>query len=158
MPFLIDGNNLMYALAEVGPEVSRVALCELLGVLVAGGERVCVVFDGPPRQEQKKPIAESGVQARYAVGHSADKTVIELIEADSAPRHLTVVSSDREIRKVAKRRRCVVETSEAFARKLLNLAREHVARGFQPPDEPPEKRHGLTKKQTKHWLKEFGID
>ena len=48
VPYLIDGNNLIFALREVGPEVDRLGLCELLDRLAARGERVCVIFDGPP--------------------------------------------------------------------------------------------------------------
>ena len=67
-----------------------------------------------------------------------------------------MVSTDRVIRKAARRRRCRISLSEQFAEALLDGAR----RASQPPalGEPPEKRAGLTEEQSQEWLREFQID
>ena len=152
VPYLIDGNNLIHALAEVGPEVSRTGLCGVLAAALAG-ETVCVVFDGPQRMELSPQVAEA-VEAVYCPGRKADDTVIARMNADSAPRRLIVVSSDREIRRHARRRRCESVTSEQFARTLVGI----LGRQDRPrrASEPPEKHHGLAADQTDDWMELFG--
>ncbi len=59
MPYLIDGNNLIHALMEVGPEVERVGLCAVLAQALPTGEDICVVFDGPyPQRGIPAELAE----------------------------------------------------------------------------------------------------
>ena len=122
MPFLIDGNNLMPAQGEIGPEIGRQGLCERLERLAERGERICVVFDGPPPPEPTlRGLAELHVEAIFASPRTADEIILERISADSAPRRLVVVSTDREIRQAARRRRCPARTSQEFARMLADL-------------------------------------
>ncbi len=158
MPYLIDGNNLIFALAEAGPEVDRVGLCELLAGLVTAGEKVRIVFDGPaPGPPADRRIAETGVAVTFCPGSPADDEIIARIQADSAPRLLTVVSTDRQLRRAATRRKCTAVTSEDFARRLSQMLR--VANGPAAGQrEPREKRTGLTAEETKKWLAEFGLD
>jgi len=156
VPYLIDGNNLMYALAKAGASASRVGLCRLLEKLTAGGHRVRVVFDGPARAGSPTPQDEPANPAiLYAVGRPADEIIEEFIAADSAPRRLTVVSTDHRIRRAARKRRCTTVTSEDFARTLLSAPHPDEK---PPSPEPPEKRQGLRPEQTRKWLKEFGFD
>ena len=158
MPYLIDGNNLIFALAEVGPEVDRVGLCELLAGLVSAGEKVRVVFDGPaPAPPGDRRIAETGVAVTFCPGSPADDEIIAQLETDTSPRLLTVVSSDRQIRRAATRRKCTSVTSEDFARRVSQILR--VANGPAAGRcEPREKRTGLTAEETRKWLAEFGLD
>lgn len=159
MPYLIDGNNLMPALADAGPEVGREGLCRLLGPLLEQGQVVRVVFDGaPPPAGVAAQIARSGVQVTYSGARPADEHLIKLIEADTAPRTLTVVSTDHEIRRTAERRRCKVLTSQEFAVTLLHI---HAARNKPKPPKSPElkgKQKGLNDKETRDWLREFGFE
>ena len=154
MPFLIDANNLMHALASAGKVVEREGLAALLAPL-AMKDRVQVVFDGaaPPRYVAQQ-INAAGLEVTYCPGKPADAAIIRAIAADTAPRRLTVVSTDHEIRAAAHRRRCVIMTSEDFARKLLHPSGPSGAGG----DEPQEKTKGLTEEQSRQWLKEFGLD
>ena len=155
MPFLIDGNNLIHALGAIGPDVGRQGLCRILEPLASRGERVCVVFDGaPPPEQMAQQFHEGPVEAVFAAPRTADDVILERIADSSAPRRLVVVSTDREIRQAARRRRCQGHKSEPFAELLLRLERQ------QPriDHEPPEKRHGLTPEQTEAWLKEFQLD
>lgn len=160
MPYLIDGNNLMPALADIGPDVGRESLCRLLGVLLAQSPVLRVVFDGaPPPDGVAAQIEQTGVQVLYAAPRKADELIIKFIEADFSPRMLNVVSTDNEIRRAAQRRRCKVLTSQEFARKLLNV---HAALNKpKPPPKSPEakgKQKGLTDRETRQWLKEFGFE
>jgi len=155
MPYLIDGNNLIPALAEVGPEVGRVALCELLARAFPAGEDICVVFDGP-RPETGVPL-ELDVRLRiiFSPGRPADLTIIDRIETDTSPKRLIVVSSDREIRQHARRRRCQSVPSDEFAATLLRMLGRS---GAPQPTEPSEKHEGLGESDTDDWLDYFGID
>ena len=151
VPLLIDGNNLMHALAGAGVEVGRAGLCRLLERARLDFRRVHVVFDGPPRGQ----IAAGAVQVTYSGQRSADDILAECIAADTAPRRLTVVSTDHQVRRAARRRRCRTETSESFARRLVRALRRD--RRAEPP-EPPEKQTGLTEAQTRRWLRELGLE
>lgn len=155
MPFLIDGNNLLYALQNAGIDVGRGGLCNLL-VKALPREQVCVIFDGPPpTAATHEQMLQTGVEVIFSGRRSADDLVMERIAACSAPRRLVVVSTDHEIRAAAQHRRCIVSRSEEFSQKLKGLL-ERVQR---PPvqTEPPQKRAGLTAEETSAWLREFGI-
>lgn len=165
MPLLIDGNNLMFALAEVGVDAGRSAVCRLVADLAAGGagaapasRRAHVVFDGPPPQGTlTEQIEDTRIEVTYSGTRKADAILIELIAADSAPRRLTVVSTDHEIRQAAHRRRCTSMTSADFARVLVREVL-HRPSGPAGAGEPPEKRSGLTPEQVDQWLRDLGLE
>lgn len=155
VPFLIDGNNLIHAVGAIGPEVGRQGLCRMLEQLTHRKERVCVVFDGaPPPEQMARQLRQGSVEAVFAAPRTADEVVLELIANSSAPRRLTVVSTDREIRRAARRRRCQGQKSDQFARFLLQIQKDRP----RDQQEPREKRRGLTAEQTEAWLKEFRLD
>lgn len=163
MPLLIDGNNLIHALARVGPNLGRAGLCKLLAALAEpgrpgplAGERVCVVFDGAaPRGRLAEQMKHDRLEAVYSAPRSADELILERIAADSAPRRLTVVSSDRELRRAGRRRRCKLARSEEFADALISASDRP---GPRAPAEPPEKRRGcLTPAETQAWMRELGL-
>jgi len=156
MAFLIDGNNLLHAMAEVGPELGRAGLCKDLGLLVHRGQRVHVVFDGPaPPGPLARQIAAHGAQVTYAAPRSADEVLERLIAEDTGPRELILVSTDRRIRRAAKHRGATAVRSEDFARRLIELAEQDRRRPH--PLEPPEKRAGLAPGQAEEWLRVFGM-
>jgi len=134
----------------------RGGLCALLMELVTRGEKVCVVFDGPaPPESATAQVTEHGIDLAFSGHKSADELIVNRIATNTAPRRLTVVSTDREIRRAGRKRRCKVQTSEEFARSLLRAARPVEKR---KPLEPREKRHGLSPQQTQAWLREFDLD
>lgn len=156
MPFLIDGNNLIHALAEVDRSVERLGLCMMLRPLIDRGERVEVVFDGPaPPKGLSEQIDQTGAIVRYSPAAPADEDIIGTLRAHSAPRRLVVVSSDREIRTAARARRCRWSSAEDFARKLVDL--QHAPRPAEPA-EPRAKQAGLDDEQRKFWYRQFGLD
>jgi len=156
VPFLIDGNNLLYAVRNAGLDVGPAGLCAMLGRFADSRQRVRVVFDGPPPPApQAEQIAETGVEALYAAPRSADELIAEAVATDTAPRRLTVVSTDRAVRRAARRRRCRLERSDEFADRLMRFINRPPRPGSV---EPPEKRRGLTPEQTEAWLKELDLD
>lgn len=152
---LVDGNNLTYALRDVGPEgAGRSMLCRLLGEFAARtGLAVAVVFDGAaPAGNLARQIADARIAVHYSGHRSADEVLAELIAAHSAPRSLTVISTDHDVQRHARHRRCHVVASAAFAARLVAPAPPKCE-----PVEPPEKRAGLDEGETQQWLKEFGL-
>ena len=155
MPFLIDGNNLMFAMRKAGSDIGRGGLCRLLGDLAQRtGHRVRLVFDGPaPAGPLAEQIRDQRIETTFSAPKTADEVILEAIAADSAPRRLTVVSSDRQLRVAAHRRRCIALRSEEFLIVLEKLTQPRPTR----PAEPQEKYRGLAGEETDAWLKEFGI-
>ena len=151
--FLVDGNNLMFALADVGVDADRRKLSRLLGDFAEReGANVTVVFDGPaPKDLEAERIADLRISAYYSGRRTADDVLADLTESYSAPRQLAVVSSDRAVQRQAKRRRCKVIAASDFARQLKARPADK-ANG-----EPAAKRHGLEEGRLEHWLEEFGF-
>lgn len=158
MPLLVDGNNLLYALSDaLGESLSRFALASMLsGLQNRLGQDVTIVFDGAPASPADADQFDLlDIETHFAFPGPADGVLCRLLEENSAPRRLEVVSTDREIRKAARRRKAKSVRSEDFARRLL---REIDRPDPPPPAEPPEKRKGLTPEQSRKWLEEFGYE
>lgn len=159
MPFLIDGDNLLHATrgAFDGAEhAGRAWLCRLLSAWDAQGrQEVTVIFDGVrPPTPGDGPVTEGALIIRYSDNETADDLIIEAIEASSARRRLTVVSSDHEVRTAARRRRAQSVDSATFIEQVQRDLQRSTRKGSR---EPREKYHGLEPGQTDEWLKAFGL-
>jgi hypothetical protein len=88
----------------------------------------------------------------FAVDYDdADALLEELIARHSAPRKLTVVSSDRRLQRAARRRKARVMDSQAWYEELLRMVR---ARNRAPvaPLELPDNQGA---QETEYWLRQF---
>ncbi len=165
MSLIIDGYNLIHAGGilgrGVGPgslERARRALLNLLVESLDATEirRTIVVFDASdPSIVGARRQRHRGLDVRFARGHKdADALIEELIAASSAPRRLTVVSSDHRLHRAARKRRARAVDSDAWLRELY--ARRHAAsqdaRHERKPSPP------LTETEVEHWLKVFADD
>jgi predicted RNA-binding protein with PIN domain len=131
-------------------------LCDTVGQWAQRrSARVHIVFDGPaPHAALAKQIGHPAIQVSYSgAGVSADAVMSEMIETDSAARRLIVVSSDRAIIRVAKRRRARPLRSEDF----WKLLKRDLARPARRRVEPEEKEAGLGPGASQQWLDEFGL-
>ncbi len=161
MTLIIDGYNLLHASgvfgAERGPrgfEQSRVALldmlCELLGDHAAD---TIVVFDAA-RAPDGLPgrLVHRGIRVWFAREYpDADTLIEELVEDDTAPSQLVVVSSDRRLQVAARRRRAkAVSCEEWLADARANLRR----RGHRAADEKPA---APTSADVEYWKKYFDM-
>jgi predicted RNA-binding protein with PIN domain len=156
--YIIDGYNLLWSIhktVEHFEEITQAQLCRLVAqYLKADGLDGLIVFDGvgPPDKRPLQHIANlevlfSGPNA------DADDVIEARLKADTAPKRLTVVSSDRRIRTAVKAAKATSIKSEQFCRILLSRAKARKA-----PAEPVQKKQGLDEGQTKQWLKYFGLD
>jgi len=156
--FIIDGHNLLHAILKNDEEfaaISDVELCRAVGEYFRQiGETGEIIFDGtgPPEKTGFENIRALEV---YFAGLGADTdTIIEdKISASSAPKGLTIVSTDRRLRKAAQVRKATSIRSEVFWAEL----HKHMSKK-KPPKEPMGKRRGLSESETKQWLEFFGIE
>jgi predicted RNA-binding protein with PIN domain len=157
MPLLIDCYNVLHA--EKPASLAGLGEASLCGLLMRsqwarGG--VTVVCDGRPKPHSPSPDAVGAVTLIFSgAGRSADDVIIELIEKNTSPRRLTVVSSDRVIRKAARRRRARDVSSEEFLKQLARAAQSGGG-GTASPGKPAV--GPLPDEQVDRWLDWFGID
>ena len=155
MPYLVDGNNVQYAMRKAGLDMARSLLCNLMDTL-ARQDRVCVVFDGPqPPHGLLQQLSHENVEMIFSEHRKADELILDRIRHDSAPRRLVVVSSDHEIRQLAHQRQCRMLKSDEFVQLLLD-----VDQAPPPPKrvEPAGKYQGLSGSETQAWMHEFHLD
>ena len=161
MPLLLDTYNILHVTGVLPPEVAGIDVRELID-LIAGSrfraEQVVLVCDGHPRRGTAASEDASGIRrVIYSGKHeSADDVIVRLIGHSSAPRRLTVVSSDNEILRAARKRRCPTMSSE----KLLGiLAEDHASpRARKSAAGAGKPRAPLTAAGVEEWIKVFGLN
>jgi len=158
MPLIIDGYNLLHFIqktSEDSESITDVQLCRIIGrYLKLVGEKGEIVFDGIGPRDKSGFDNISNLEVLFS-GRAADcDTVIEhKITANTAPKRLTVVSSDRRLRLAARKRKATAVKSEVFWSNLQKqLSRKRTA------SEPAAKRHGISESETKQWLEFFGLE
>lgn len=166
MSLLIDGYNLLNAVSIIGHgrgasslERSRLALLDFLAESLDPEElsATTIVFDAhsPPRG-LPRALEYRGLQIRFAVQYEdADSLLEELIQADSAPRRLTVVSSDHRIQRAARRRRARAVDSDVWYGEVLHHRHDRVSASTKAaprvrPNVP------LLEEEVERWLRQFG--
>lgn len=165
MAILIDGYNLLHASGilgrGVGPgslERSRSALLNFLAESLDESElpRTVVVFDArsaPPGLP--RVVVHRGMTVRFAEpGSDADDVIEQLIKADTAPRRLTVVSSDHRLHRAARRRKARPVDSDEWYAEVLRKRIAGVRRkspGLKPTDLPGDG-------EVRFWLRQFGLE
>jgi hypothetical protein len=155
MPLIVDANNLLHTTMPqplAGLDESR--LCALLARGPWAGDRVTVVCDGVGGPLDMRASPSDRVELRFAgPNRTADDVIIAMIDADTAPRRLVVVSNDREIRRAARRRRARAWSCEMLIGELARTGAggDRSSAGL-PADEP------LDSGQVDHWLEQFGLD
>ena len=159
MTLIIDGYNLLHASgvfgADRGPrgfEQSRAALLDMLVDLLgeATGDTI-VVFDAA-RAPDGLParLVHGGIRVWFAREYpDADSLIEELVEGDTAPGHLVVVSSDRRLQAAARRRRARAVGCDEW------LAEAKAARRGR--DTKPEKPAPPGPEGVDYWKKYFGL-
>jgi predicted RNA-binding protein with PIN domain len=158
MPIIIDGHNLLWAIQNVGhthEPIAELQLCHIVSrYLRAAGEKGEIVFDGTGPPDKGRFDNISALEVLFSgPAADADKIIEDKVRASTAPKNLTVVSSDRQVRAAAHARKAATVKSEVF---WQNLARELTRK--RPQEEPPAKRWGLSESETEQWLEFFGLD
>ncbi len=122
MPFLIDGHNLIgqtpgLSLADPDDEQQLVAL--LRKYLARVKKKGTVVFDPGPGGERRQ-WSNATLAVKFAApGQTADAVIQARVWQDQNPRGLTVVTADRALADMVKRRGAEVLDSATFAAAML---------------------------------------
>lgn len=163
---LVDTYNVLHhplAHRELPPDAGPAELAALIAAGRHRRGRAVLVCDGMPRR--MGPMVERCAELRFRVeqadviyagpGRDADALIERLIEAESAPRRMSVVSSDRRLQKAARRRRAKVIPSDDFLRSLIRDLDRARDRWFRPAftTEVP-----LSPSAIRYWKDLFRID
>src|SRR4051794_21250745 len=165
MRTLIDGYNLMFAIGLLGKRLGLDGLrkvrhrflndlADALGPVDA--YQTTVVFDSSqPPPGSPREATHKGMTILFAVEQdSADERIEQLIAQHSAPKKLTVVSSDQRIRQAASRRKAKARMADEFWTSLE--ARKSREREVGPPALPPSPRGApVSPEESEFWLNEF---
>jgi len=158
MSFIIDGYNLLWAVQKLNEKfepVNDVQLCHIIGhYLRLISEKGQIIFDGIGPPDKSGFYNINNLEVIFAGRDVEADTVIEAkINASTAPKGLTIVSSDRELRDLAHVRKAVsIKSDEFWSDVQKQLSRKAKTR------EPQEKFRGITEGETDQWLKIFGLD
>ncbi len=157
---IVDGYNLLFAIAELPERVSEEALERARGRLLARlanlgqhrGEKVVVVFDcrrpGPRRVE-----AVGGVEVVFAgPRRSADDEIRAMVANSTAPRHILVVTSDRELAEACRKLGARVTGVRGFYSRLVRLSDTLEAEA----EEWRQKTRAPSAAEIAKWLRVFG--
>ena len=157
--YVIDGYNLIHALGMIqrhmnpgGLEDSRSKLLAFLArAFGTEAAHVRVVFDakhaprGVPKQQQRH-----GLHIHFApTNQSADDWIEKLIDEESQPRSLIVISNDMRLQNAARHRGARAWSHEA----LLDFLEKRAKPAAAPADD--ERFDALAPEELKRWLKEF---
>ncbi len=168
MSLIVDGYNLIHAAGIIGRgigpgglERSRLALLNFIVESIDPAEipNATIVFDAqnaPPGLPHT--LSHRGLLVRFAPSPGdADALIEDLIRRESAPRRLTVVSSDHRLQRAAKRRKARAVDSDVWfdeiktRRKQKTQARADDAESAKS-DRPP------SSSEIEFWLTRFGGD
>ncbi|MBN1508538.1 MAG: NYN domain-containing protein [Sedimentisphaerales bacterium] len=156
---IVDGNNLLWALHERFDErevTTEIDLCRVLSRYFAlTAEEGQVVFDGSGPARKGDFDSVTNIEVVFSGFHKdSDSVIEEKIKANTAPRRLTVVSSDRRLRRAAAARKATGVRSEDFWQEV----QKELRRGKPRKKEPQAKKEGLSEGETEQWMDLFGLD
>lgn len=162
---LIDGYNLVFQCGLEGRSRTPASLQRgrnrLVGELEVSlpksiKQRTALVFDATrlPSGESRSTQTESGLTIIYALGYEDADTLIEiLIQKNSTPKKLTVVSSDHRLHKAALRRKSTPVDSDQWFDQITGESTEEIAN-----ESIEEKKLQIEQLDEIDWLEEFGLD
>lgn len=158
MPLLIDAFNVLHTTGVLPPEQAGIDVDDLIGLLAVSRyqrQAITLVCDGSGR-DVEDPGCCGGVEVRYSgSGRPADDLIIDRINRDSAPRQLLVVSSDQEIVRAARRRKCRTLRSDT----LLHQLAADLDRAAHPKPGPgrPNVIAPLPRSEVQRWIEAFEL-
>jgi predicted RNA-binding protein with PIN domain len=134
--------------------LSELQLCLIISrYLRQSGESGEIIFDGIGPRDKSGFDNISNLDVSFAGPEIADTIIERKIKANTAPKRLSIISSDRRLRRAAQTRKATAVKSKDFWRDVQKqLRRKKKAK------EPIEKHLGLTESETKQWLEIFGLE
>jgi hypothetical protein len=155
MPLVIDTYNVLHVTGVLPGELAvgePEGLARLIAASRFAAEAVWLVCDGVPKGASRVGrivIEGAGVRRK------ADDHIVEIVQRNSAPRRVMVVTSDRELSRRVRSRGCEVVKSEEFLAMLAEDARRAKPRKKAAPD--PRRSVPLNEREVAGWMTLFGI-
>ncbi len=155
MPLLIDTYNVLHTTGVLPPEMAGIDVGGLIRLISSSRyqrQLVTLVCDGTGPMPSSAGLPRLIAVRSAGPGGEADDLILELIDAASDRRRITVVTSDRAVATAARKRRCRTITSQAFLGHLLADAQTRP----KPLNDRPTGL--LDKKRVDEWIAQFGLD
>jgi predicted RNA-binding protein with PIN domain len=159
MAVIIDGHNLLHSIQKEDPgsgPISDVQLCHIISrYLKRINEKGEIIFDGTGPRDKSEFDNINNLEVFFAgLRSDADTVIEEKIKASTAPKGLTVISSDRRLRDAARKRKATAVKSQVF----WNDVQKQLSRKNRIK-EPSAKRDGfISESETDQWLKIFDLE
>jgi predicted RNA-binding protein with PIN domain len=155
---LIDGYNLLHSvrsLLDQSAEITDDQLCRVIGeYLYRTKGKGSIIFDGTGPKDKSVFNNLFNLEVVFSgPNREADDVIEKLIQQNTAPRNLSVISSDRRIKQAAEKRKATPVDCVDFWMKVL----KQIEKKQKQQAEPQEKFIGLTNAETEYWLREFGF-
>ncbi|UCF15378.1 MAG: NYN domain-containing protein [Phycisphaerales bacterium] len=140
---------------EDSESISDVGLCRIVGrylrIIGRSGE---MIFDGTGPRDKSGFDNIDNLEVLFAgFGTDTDTVIEDKISVSTAPKRLTIVSSDRRLQKAARARKATSIKAEVFWADLQKQLSQKRA-----TKEPAAKHRGLSTGETKKWLEYFGLE
>ncbi len=159
MRYLIDGHNLIGQLSEIDladPDDEAKLVLRLRQWVASGRKReVTVIFDHGLPGGRWRAMSNKHLKAIFASqDKTADELLIRRINQAQDPKAYTLISSDRQVLRAAKRRRMPYISAETFAKQLEKT--EYSQDGSKEEQSIAEgKPEDLSEEEIAEWLSIF---
>lgn len=157
---LIDAWNLLHATATRAEPLADLDVRSLVAVLARtrwAGTKTMLVCDGPrPGSGHAAPGAATIAEARIiytGATREADDQIEQILESCSFARRITVVSSDKRLRRAAKRAGAHWLSAQAFCKQI----EADLARAKREPVPAFAREIPLGPYAVDHWMREFAL-
>ena len=170
MDIIVDGYNVIFKISELGYTTEKcdieVLRNKFLAMLAQYKEKrkhkLIVVFDGQGAGNSAE-IRPAGIEVVFSRQDlNADEEIKRMVSGSENPRHITVITSDRDIEQYVKKYGCKVVDALVFYRDIKNKVERTQAGDHgdsrsknEEDDEPICKYLGPSKSEAKYWLDVF---
>ncbi len=127
MPYIIDGNNLIGSSPDISLEDSN-SRKEIIAIVKKfqkkKNSKIIVVFDGEPDTFSSEENPTEKIVIKYPpIGDSADDEIKRILDGYTYFRDVVLVTSDRELKDIAKKKGAKVINSIEFYYELKRVYR-----------------------------------
>lgn len=157
MPIIIDTYNVLHVTGVLPPELAvgePEGLAKLIATSRFGSDAVWLICDGVPRGAAR--VGRIVIEGA-GPGRSADDHIAAFLDRSSAPRRLTVVTSDRAIQRRARARGAESMKSEVFLAALAEDARRAWSGRGRSAVPSPRKSVPLNAREVAGWMTFFEL-
>ena len=127
MPYIIDGNNLIGCSPDISLDNSN-ARTEIVSIVkkfqTNKKSKIIIVFDGEPDTFSNEENPSEKIVVKYPpIGDSADDEIKRILDSYTYFRDVVLVTSDRELKDIAKKKGARVVNSIEFYYELKRVFR-----------------------------------